>query len=156
LRKTWNDWVMLVDTSVWIAHTFTAHPNHRVAVGAVAGATGKEPAAFCRATEQSFLRLATTPAIHRTYRSGELTNEDALRILEGLMAMPNVAFCDEPAGIVAQWHALARRETASPKLWMDAYLAAFAIAGGLTFVTLDADFQHFEPSGLKLQFLPGS
>lgn len=39
------------------------------------------------------------------------------------------------------------------KIWMDAYLAAFAITGRLEFVTLDRDFQAYEPHGLKLRLL---
>jgi predicted nucleic acid-binding protein len=60
---------------------------------------------------------------------------------------------DEPPGTVALWHRLAARDTASPKVWMDAYLAAFAITGRLDFVTLDRDFQAYEPHGLKLRLL---
>jgi hypothetical protein len=36
---------------------------------------------------------------------------------------------------------------------MDAYLAAFAIAGGLRFVTLDGDFKRYEAQGLQLVLL---
>ena len=36
------------------------------------------------------------------------------------------------------------RETASPKLWMDAYLAAFALAGRYRIVTTDAGFRQFQ------------
>ena len=36
---------------------------------------------------------------------------------------------------------------------MDAYRAAFAIAGDLQMMTLDHDFQSFETAGLKLLLL---
>jgi predicted nucleic acid-binding protein len=36
---------------------------------------------------------------------------------------------------------------------MDAYLAAFAISGGLSFVTLDRDFKRYEAHGLRLRLL---
>ena len=36
---------------------------------------------------------------------------------------------------------------------MDAYLAAFAIAGGLRLATLDRGFKQFEPHGLDLLLL---
>jgi hypothetical protein len=42
------------------------------------------------------------------------------------------------------WTQHALRPTASPKLWMDAYLAAFARAAGYTLVTTDAAFRQFE------------
>ena len=49
----------------------------------------------------------------------------------------------EPEGLEPHWKALAARDTTSPKVWMDAYLAAFAIAGGHQLVTIDRDFQQF-------------
>lgn len=52
------------------------------------------------------------------------------------------------------WKELALRETASPKLWMDAYLAAFAIAGRFRMVTTDAAFRQFR--GLDLLLLKRS
>lgn len=45
----------------------------------------------------------------------------------------------EPAGIAA-----------SPKLWMDAYLAAFARSAGYTLVTTDAAFTQFADLDLRL------
>jgi predicted nucleic acid-binding protein len=44
-------------------------------------------------------------------------------------------------------------DTASPKVWMDAYFAAFAIAAGLKFISFDSDFKQFELKGLDLQLL---
>jgi predicted nucleic acid-binding protein len=41
------------------------------------------------------------------------------------------------------WKALGCRTTSSPKMWMDAFLAALAIAGGHQLVTIDKDFQQF-------------
>ena len=46
---------------------------------------------------------------------------------------------------------LAVRDTASPKLWMDAYLAAFALAGGYCMVTTDSACKQFR--GLDLVLL---
>jgi predicted nucleic acid-binding protein len=39
------------------------------------------------------------------------------------------------------------------KVWMDAYLAAFAIGHAIEFVTLDQDFKRFVKDGLKLTLL---
>ncbi|MGD9892847.1 MAG: hypothetical protein AB7R89_06445 [Dehalococcoidia bacterium] len=49
----------------------------------------------------------------------------------------------EPAGLERRWKQFAVRETASPKLWMDTYLAAFARTGGYRLVTTDAAFNQF-------------
>lgn len=82
-----------------------------------------------------------------------MSNRDALAELNLLLARPDILSHDEPPGTVALWHRLAARDTASPKVWMDAYLAAFAIAGGLEFVTLDRDFKAYEAHGLRLRLL---
>jgi predicted nucleic acid-binding protein len=50
----------------------------------------------------------------------------------------------EPAGIDRWWRRYSERNTASPKLWMDAYLAAFARAEGCTLVTTDGAFKQFD------------
>jgi len=80
-----------------------------------------------------------------------LTNEEAWLFYQALFADARIAFADEPAGIEGQWRRLSGVATASPKLWMDAYLAAFAIAGGFQFVTFDRAFAQFQ--GLDLELL---
>lgn len=40
------------------------------------------------------------------------------------------------------WKQLAAGRQNSPKLWMDAYLAAFAITGDLTLVSTDRGFKQ--------------
>lgn len=143
----------LFDTSVWIAAVFPTHPFHQVAQKHLQQATAAEPAVFCRATQQSFLRLASTPAILKAYGATGMTNRDALVALSALLALPQVCEREEPPGTFAIWQRLASRDTASPKVWMDAYLAAFAIGGGLRMVTLDQDFRNFVPNGLKLALI---
>ena len=143
----------LFDTNVWLAAIFTTHPFHAQAQQALQNASASAPAVWCRATEQSFLRLATTPALLAAYGAQGMNNRDALHALDALQALPQVSILDEAPGTLAQWRQLATRDTASPKVWMDAYLAAFAMAGGLRMVTLDRDFQQFAPQGLNLLFL---
>ena len=143
----------LFETNVWIAAVFTSHPCHRSAQQALHETTPARPAVFCRSTHQSFLRLASTPALLKTYGAAAMTNHDALVALEALLALPQVCERKEHTGIVALWHRLAARNTASPKVWMDAYLAAFAISGGLRLVTLDHDFKSYKKQGLDLRLL---
>lgn len=143
----------LFDTNVWLAALFTTHPFHAQAQQALQNASASAPAVWCRATEQSFLRLATTPALLTAYGAQGMNNRDALHALDALQALPQVSTLDEAPGTLALWRQLAARDTASPKVWMDAYLAAFAVAGGLRMVTLDRDFNQFAPQGLNLLFL---
>ena len=143
----------LFDTNVWLAATFPKHPFHSIAQQAIKQCTPKQPAVWCRATEQSFMRLASTAAIHRAYDAQSLTNRSVWIAVDTLQALPQVVWRDETPGVFAQWRTLAALDSASPKVWMDAYLAAFAIAGGLRMVTLDRDFKNFVPQGLDLALL---
>ena len=143
----------LFDTNVWLAAIFPTHPFHARAQQAIQQATPALPAVWCRSTQQSFLRLATTSTLLKAYGAEGMTNRDALVVLDTLQALPQVALREESPGVFALWCQLAGADTASPKVWMDAYLAAFAITGGLTLVTLDRDFRNFVPQGLNLLML---
>ena len=143
----------LFDTPVWLAAIFPTHPFHARAQQALQQATPALPVVWCRSTQQSFLRLATTPTLLKAYGAEGMTNRDALVVLDTLQALPQVALREEPPGMFALWCQLAGADTASPKVWMDAYLAAFAITGGLTLVTLDRDFRNFVPQELDLVML---
>ncbi len=143
----------LFDANVWIALVFAAHPQHGLALEAYRSTSKARPAVFCRATELSFLRLASTPALLRLSNATGLTNGDAIATLTRLLGETRVAHRDEPEGVAPLWHRLGAQDSASPKRWMDAYLAAFAIAGDLRLVTADHDFVDFETDGLKLELL---
>jgi uncharacterized protein len=143
----------LFDTNVWLAALFTSHPFHTQAQHALAQATPAQPAVLCRATQQSFLRLATTPALLKAYGAASMTNRDALVALDALQALPQVSVRDEAPGVFALWRTLASSDSASPKVWMDAYLAAFAIQGSMRMLTIDRDFNHFVKHGLDLSLI---
>ena len=143
----------LVDTNVWIAAVFPTHPFHRQAREVLQKATSASPAVFCRSTEQSFLRLTSSQTILKTYGAEGLTNRDALVALDTLLALPQVCEREEPQGVSVIWRRLATRDTASPKVWMDAYLAAFAIGGRLQMISLDHDFKGYKSRGLDLFLL---
>jgi uncharacterized protein len=143
----------LFDTNIWIAVVFPTHPFHDLAQEALAGATSAQPAVMCRSTQQSFLRLASTPTLLKVYGAESCTNRDALVAMEGLLALPQVVLRSEPEGVFELWRQFASRDAASPKLWMDAYLAAFAVAGGTNMVTLDHDFKSFLTYGMNLILL---
>lgn len=144
---------MLFDSNVWLALTFSAHPHHALAKGIFAETSTEHPACFCRATQQSFLRLSTTPAILHAYGAEGFTNQDAAKLIQTLFGLSAVSTLDEPSGLESHWLKLAGLPSASPKVWMDAYLAAFAILHGMEFVTFDRDFRNFEKNGLKLRLL---
>ncbi|MBM5828002.1 MAG: PIN domain-containing protein [Cyanobacteria bacterium M_surface_7_m2_040] len=143
----------LVDSNVWLALSFLNHPHHGAARQALVSASHQAPWLLCRATQQSFLRLASTPVITAAYDVSRLTNRDALQALEALMALHQVALIEEPPGVMECWARLGAISKAAPKLWMDAYLAAVAITGGWTLLSLDRDVLQFESQGLQCSLL---
>jgi toxin-antitoxin system PIN domain toxin len=144
---------LLFDSNIWVALTFPTHPFHAAATAVLATCAEAGPAYFCRSTQQSFLRLITTAALARAYQFPDIDNQQAIEILTGYQELPYVGFLNKPSGMHELWLHLANRTTASPKVWMDAYLAAFAISGKLRFVTTDQDFRQYMSEGLDLQLL---
>ena len=143
----------LFDTNLWIAIAFDRHGSHAKAIEVLAETSDMHPAYFCRSTEQSVLRLLSTASLSQLYGSSMISNHEAIGLLQLWRSEPRVAFLEEPADTRALWLILSDRPVASPKLWMDAYLAALAISANLRFVTLDQAFRQFEPHGLDLHLL---
>lgn len=98
-------------------------------------------------------RLLSTAALAKAYGAVPLTNSDALLTLDNLQALLQVTWRDEPLGVLGLWRTMAGLDSTSPKVWMDAYLAAFAIAAGLRLVTMDKDLNNFLLQGLDLALL---
>lgn len=136
--------VDLLDVNVWVALSASEHPHHARAYRYWRDASG-ERLAFCRVTVLGFLRLTTSA----TVMGGQpLTAEDAWAAYSGWRRLDDVLFASEPDGcdvLFADW---AGRGLITPRLWTDAYLAAFARAGGLRLVSFDRDFTRFD--GLDL------
>lgn len=110
-----------------------------------------QSALFCRATQQSLLRLLTTSAVLAPYGNPPLTNHEAWQVYAAFATDDRIHLVEEPLGLEPAWEDLAATGKPSPTLWMDGYLAAFAQAGGHTLVTTDSAFGQFP--GLDLQLL---
>jgi toxin-antitoxin system PIN domain toxin len=143
----------LYDTGVWVARSLSSHPFHTKTRAIFEQADSGRPAAFCRATQTSFLRLLHTPAICSAYGCSQITNCEAWAKYEELLALPQVVWLAEPAGVEGEWTQCAAVGSTSPKVWMDAYLAAFALTDSLKFVSLDKDFIRLQLRGLQLELL---
>lgn len=142
----------LCDSNVWLALALSEHVHHSVARAWLKTVDKPESVFLCRATQQAILRLLTNPSVLGLYGLPPLTNRQAWSICEALLADDRIAYhADEPAGLEPLWKEYALRGTASSKLWMDAYLAAFARAGGYRMVTTDEAFRQFR--GLDLLVL---
>ena len=140
----------LADSNFWLALALSKHAFHAAARTWLAE-RGRQEALFCRSTQQSFLRLLTTRAVLAPYRIPPLSNQAAWSVYDGLLADDRISWIEEPSGLEAIWKKFAGGSKASPKLWMDAYLAAFAMAGGHQLVTTDKAFKQFK--GLDLLLL---
>lgn len=144
--------MFLCDTNVWLALALSGHGHHLVARDWLDSI--REPASLivCRATQQSFLRLLTNATVLGAYGNPPLTNRQAWEVYEAILADDRVVFrADEPPGLEGLWRQFSTGDEASPKLWMDAYLAAFAVSGACTIVTSDRAYRQF--AGLDLLIL---
>ena len=143
--------MMLCDSNVWLALALSKHVHHSAVRDWFETIEQPRSVLWCRATQQAFLRLLTNASVLRPYGNPPLTNREAWSVYEALLKDDRNTFQEEPAGLAPLWKELAIRGTASPKLWMDAYLAAFARAGRFRMVTTDAAFTQFR--GLDLLVL---
>jgi toxin-antitoxin system PIN domain toxin len=144
--------VTLCDSNIWLALALSKHSHHKAARKWLDTVEAPASVILCRATQQALLRLLTNATVLGLYGNPPLTNREAWTAYEALLADDRIVFrADEPVELEPLWKSLALRKTASPKLWMDAYLAAFALAGGYRMVTTDAAFRQFQ--GLDLLVL---
>jgi toxin-antitoxin system PIN domain toxin len=134
----------LCDTSVWIALSIQAHIHNHLAARWFDTITEHGAVLFCRATEQSVLRLLTTTSVMVRYGISPLSNEAAWGIIDSLFDDDRVSRrLNEPPGIDRYWRQFSARRTSSPNVWMDAYLAAFARAADCQLVTIDGGFSQY-------------
>lgn len=141
----------LCDSNVWLSLALSAHVHHRAARDWLATITEPRSALFCRATQLSVLRLLTTAAVLAPYGNPPLTNRQAWETYQAFAADDRIGLVDiEPVDVEAAWVEFAAKAGASPKLWMDAYLAAFAHSAGYTLVTTDVAFAQFPDLDLRL------
>lgn len=93
----------LLYSNVWLAAAFAEHPAHAVSRRVLCSASPDEPALWCRVTQQSFLRLASTPVITQAYGVPKTSNGDACAALQTFLALPQVDVIDEPPEMGRTW-----------------------------------------------------
>lgn len=134
----------LLDINVWLAASVPDHVHHQRA-RRYWYHEASDQLAFCRATALGFLRLSTNA---KAMGGQPLTVVQAWEAYAAFRRLPDVLLVDEPKDCetwIERW-ILGNRMT--PRLWTDAYLAAFAKAAGLRLVSFDGDFSRFD--GLDL------
>ncbi len=131
--------MLLPDVNVWLALTFDSHVHHPAAK-AWFDALTDEVCFFCRMTQQGFLRLATN---RQVFSTNALTLSEAWQKYDIYQSDSRISFVDEPVNLEAHWRAFTKRQSYSPHVWNDAYLAAFAVADQLEVVTFDRGFAQY-------------
>jgi uncharacterized protein len=133
--------MLLPDINVWLALTFDSHIHHPAAKSWFDGLPNDTVCCFCRLTQQGFLRLATNRSV---FGKDAVTLPDAWQLYDLFLSDPRISFAEEPAQIETHWRTYTQSRSFSPQVWNDAYLAAFALAGGLELVTFDRGFAQYQ------------
>ena len=120
------------DINVWLAVALSEHAHHAAARRWWEEESGQ--IGFSRLTQMGFLRLMTTAA---AVDGRPLSMAGAWRVHDRLYEDDRVAFVPEPAAADARFRVHACGGAASPKLWADAWLLAFAETAGGSLVTFD-------------------
>jgi len=126
----------LVDLNVWVAAVYEGHSHNTRALDWFREADFEFQ--FCRQTQMGLLRLLTE---RRVMKDEVRTLIEAWETYDRLRES-GVSYCEEPVGLEFDFRAFSNLPLAAPKLWADAYLAAFANAAGLAFATFDAAFAN--------------
>jgi toxin-antitoxin system PIN domain toxin len=131
----------LCNANVWVSLTLQNHGFRPQCLEWYKGLAQTDTLAFCRSTQQSFLRLMTQKSI---CRNEVRTNREALEGYQQLWDSSRIEWLHEPSGLEALWFKYANLNSASPNIWMDAYLAAFAVLTESRLVTFDKGFRVYK------------
>lgn len=137
----------LCDANLLLALCYDRHSHHQRALVWLEEQETRN-IILCRATQQTLLRLFCNTAV---MGADVCTLAQAWTIYDSIVADDRFEFYAEPEQLEVVWRKLTQADKVSPKLWQDAYLAAFAIAARLQLATFDCGFQQF--SGLTLKLL---
>jgi hypothetical protein len=122
-----------LDANVWLALLWSRH-IHSDKAKEWFERSSEEKFLFCRITQITVLRLLTTAAVMR----GDVKKmHQAWDLWDKVCADDRIEFLSEPDAIEWEFRRLSALRSPSPKVWVDAYLLAFASAAGLKLVTFD-------------------
>jgi toxin-antitoxin system PIN domain toxin len=139
--------IYLLNVNFWLAIAFQSHIHHVSAKQWFDRLSLPENCVFCRLTQQGFLRLATNP---KAFHEEAVTLDVAWRMYDRLLADPRISFVQEPVEIEGTWRRFTLTRMVAPKVWNDAYLAAFAHEAGIQLVTFDQDYRQYTDVGITI------
>lgn len=137
----------LPDVNVWVALTLPEHPHYARALTYWREEAGTL-VVFNRLTALGLLRLISSAG---PMAGHPLSVAQAWKVYQDYRSRPSIGFAGDPAECETLLQVWADTDLFTARLWADAYLAAFALAGGYRLVTFDRDFGRFE--GLDLLLL---
>jgi hypothetical protein len=120
--------------NVWLAFTYLGHEHHEQVFHWFASLEDEDLACLSRFTQISLLRLLTTEAV---MGDEVMTQKQAWSVYDNMLKDGRIVLMDEPAQIERDFRGFTQSVHPSPKQWVDAYIAAFARAAGMTLVTFD-------------------
>jgi hypothetical protein len=122
------------DVSFWLALSYAPHIHHEPAESWYESFHPSPILVFCRHTQLSLFRLLSTEAI---LGRDALSQRRCWDVFDEWILSGDAVFAEEPPELETAMRARTGAESASPKIWADAYLGAFAKAANLTLVTFD-------------------
>ncbi len=136
----------LCDVNVLLALSYNGHIHHPQAL-AWLDKQADFGVGLCRHTQLGLLRLLSNP----TVMGPDVCNlGQAWSIYDLILQDVRFIFSIEPEGLEPFLRQYSSASQVSPKLWQDAYLAAFARAAKMKLVTFDHGFDKFESLQLEL------
>ena len=126
-----------LDSNVWLALVWGRH-SRAAPARAWFERSADEQFLFCRFTQLGLLRLLT----HESVMGCDVrTMAGAWEIYDRICSDERIALLAEPEALEPRLRTFSKSRHASPKVWADAYLAAFAGTAGLRLVTFDKAFR---------------
>jgi hypothetical protein len=122
------------DIDVWLALAFDQHRHHEEAVRWYEALDLSTILVFCRHTQLGLFRLLNADTVMDQYA---MSLRQCWQVYDGWIDTGQAIVLPEPDSIERELRARTSESMIAPKLWADAYLAAFAEAANLTLVTFD-------------------
>ena len=94
---------------------------------------------FVRTTQLGLLRLLTSSG---PMRGQPLTNEQAWTVWDGFLSDDKVPAISGCRAVDEHFRTFSTGRQASPKIWVDAYLTAHAVANDAVLITFDQAFAN--------------
>lgn len=136
----------LCDANLLLAAVYEQHAHHALASAWLDKQTNGS-AVLCRVAQLALLRLLTNSTVMGT---SVCTPDVAWQIWDTTLYDTRFVFMAEPDNLEPILRLYTHANVPSPKLWQDAYLAAFSRSVGLTMATFDRGFRRFPDLQLEL------